>query len=340
MTFPPRHVSISIPIAEMSGVGEARRVAMSLARSLQFSESDAGRVGVVVTEAATNIVQHARHGEILLRPYAFQAPPVLELLALDKGPGMENVAEAMRDGFSTGGSRGVGLGAIARLATTFEVFSSPGLGTALLARLGRQGEQQQASQHLDYGVVCVPKRGEDASGDAWSVVMAPGRSAILVVDGLGHGSLAFDAAREALRIFEAHPEESPVSLLKILHAGLRGSQGAVAAIADIDWSARDVRFAGAGNIGGTLLPDDRRSAGLVSHAGTLGHSMTHFQEFHYPWPDHGHLILHSDGLSSRWTVEPYPGLRRKDPSIVAGVLYRDFASRTDDVVVLVAREKL
>src|SRR5687768_12542782 len=161
MTFPPRHVSISIPITERSGTGEARRVAMSLARRLQFSESDAGRVGVVVTEAATNILQHARHGEVLLRPYAFHTPPVLEVLALDRGPGMENVAEAMRDGFSTGGSRGVGLGAIARLSTTFEAFSSPGLGTALLARLGRSGDQQPAPQYLECGVVCVPKRGEE-----------------------------------------------------------------------------------------------------------------------------------------------------------------------------------
>ena len=78
---------------------------------------------------------------------------------------------------------------------------------------------------------------------------------------------------------------------------------------------------------------------MVSHTGTVGQNVTRFQEFTHRWPDEGLLILHSDGLSSRWTLEPYPGLTRKDPSLVAGVLYRDFVSGHDDVVVLVARER-
>ena len=98
-------------------------------------------------------------------------------------------------------------------------------------------------------------------------------------------------------------------------------------------------WAGAGNIAGTLAPVEGRSCGLVSHNGTLGHSITRFQEFSYPWPDQGLLILHSDGLSNRWDLNPYPGLSRKDPSLIAGVLYRDFANRGDDVVVLVGRER-
>ncbi len=330
---------MSILIEEASGVAEARRFAMKLAEALQFSEPDIGRVALVVTEAATNIVQHAGRGEILLRPFALDAPASLEVLALDKGPGMANVAEALRNGFSTGGSSGQGLGAIARLSTCFEISSTPGKGTALLARIGRLESTRPLAPGLEWGVVCVPKRDEEVCGDAWAVTAGHVRNTILVVDGLGHGLHAFDVANQALRAFSGHARERPVSILDALHQTLRETRGAVAAVAEIGWDTRELRWAGAGNIAGTLVPVEGKSSSLVSHSGTVGHNITRFQEFTYSWPDAGLLILHSDGLSSRWALEPYPGLTRKDPSLVAGVLYRDFASRRDDVVVLVGRER-
>lgn len=320
-------------------MAEARRFAMKLAEALQFGESDIGRVALAVTEAATNIVQHARRGEILLRPFALDAPASLEVLALDKGPGMANVAEALRDGFSTGGSSGHGLGAIARLSTCFEITSAPGKGTALLARIGRVKPKRLAEPGLEWGVVCVPKRDEVVSGDAWAVTAGHVRNAILVVDGLGHGLHAFGTAKEALRTFWEYAAERPESVLNALHQTLRGTRGAVAAVTEIDWDTRELRWAGVGNIAGTLVPVQGKASSLVSHNGTVGQNVTRFQEFTHRWPDEGLLILHSDGLSSRWALEPYPGLTRKDPSLIAGVLYRDFASRRDDVVVLVARER-
>ena len=339
VALPARHVSISVPVEEASGVAEARRLATKLAEALRFSESDIGRVALVVTEAATNIVQHAGRGEILLRPFALGAPASLEVLALDKGPGMANVGEALRDGFSTGASSGHGLGAIARLSTSFEISSVPGKGTALLARIGRVKPKRPAAPGLEWGVVCVPKRDEEVCGDAWAVTAGHVRNTILVVDGLGHGLHAFDAANQALGAFRAHVRERPESILSALHQALLGTRGAVAAVAEIGWDKRELRWAGAGNIAGTLVPVEGKSSSLVSHSGTVGHNITRFQEFTYSWPDAGLLILHSDGLSSRWALEPYPGLTRKDPSLVAGVLYRDFASRADDVVVLVGRER-
>jgi anti-sigma regulatory factor (Ser/Thr protein kinase) len=339
VTLPAHHVSLSLPIEEASGVAEARRFAMKLAEALQFSESDIGRVALVVTEAATNIVQHAGRGEILLRPFALETPASLEVLALDKGPGIANVAEALRDGFSTGGSSGQGLGAIARLSTCFEISSAPDKGTALLARIGRVKPKRPVEPGLEWGVVCVPKREEEVCGDAWAVTAGHVRNTILLVDGLGHGLHAFDAAKEALGAFWEHAGEDPASILNALHQTLRGTRGAVAGVAEIDWDKRELRWAGAGNIAGSLVPVEGKASSLLSHSGTVGQSVTRFQEFTHRWPDDGLLILHSDGLSSRWALEPYPGLTRKDPSLIAAVLYRDFASRLDDVVVLVGRER-
>jgi hypothetical protein len=192
---------------------------------------------------------------------------------------------------------------------------------------------------LEWGVVCVPKRDEKVCGDAWAVAAGHVRNIILVVDGLGHGVHAFDAANQALRTFWGHAGERPESILSALHQALRETRGAVAAVAAIDWDKRELRWAGAGNIAGTLVPVEGKASSLVSHSGTVGQNVTRFQEFTHPWPDAGLLILHSDGLSHHWKLEPYPGLTRKDPSLIAGVLYRDFASRQDDVVVLVGRER-
>ena len=317
----------------------ARRFARTLAEALRFSESDIGRVALVVTEAATNIVQHAGCGEILLRRFGLKAPASLEILALDKGPGMANVAEALRDGFSTGGSSGHGLGAIARLSTGFEISSAPGKGTALLARIGPVKPKRSAQPGLEWGVVCVPKREEAVCGDAWAVTAGHVRNTILVVDGLGHGLHAFDAANAALLAFWKHARERPESILNALHETLRATRGAVAGVTEIDWDKRELRWAGAGNIAGTLVPVEGKASSLISHIGTVGQNVTRFQDFIHAWPDAGLLILHSDGLSSHWALEPYPGLTRKDPSLIAGVLYRDFASRRDDVIVLVGRER-
>ena len=344
VALPARHVSFSVAIEQPSGVGEVRRVALDLAEALHFNAPEIDRAVQVVSEAATNILKHARRGEILLRASAPEAPPSLEILALDQGPGMGNVANALRDGFSTSGSPGLGLGAIARISNFFEISSAPNKGTALVARIdanapGRPLQNDPNLPGLEWGVVCVPKPGEEVCGDAWAVKAGAARDSVLLVDGLGHGIPASEAAGQALHAFERCAGERPETSLKILHEAMSQTRGAVAAIAEIDWRERTFRYAGAGNIAASLVPVKGAAYNMVSHNGTVGKQVSRFQEFSYPWPEQGLLILSSDGLSTQWTLEPYPGLSRKHPSLIAGVLYRDFASRRDDVVVLVARER-
>ena len=339
VTLPASHVSLSVPVLEMSGVGEARRLAAAHAVAIGFSETDVERLALVVTEASTNLVQHGGGGELLLRAWGSGSLACgVELLVLDQGPGMANVSACMRDGFSTGGSRGVGLGAIARLSTTFDVFSAPGKGTAILARIGDSTVGSTGSA-LEWGAVCVAKQGEEVSGDAWAVQDGRGLSTILVVDGLGHGPHAFAAASKALLTFGEQAGEGPDSLLRTLDVALQGTRGAAVAVAEIQWGRRELHFAGVGNIAGSLLSSQARSRGLVSHNGTAGQSIERIQEFGHPWPEGGIVVMHSDGLSNSWELEAYPGLSQKAPSLIAGVLYRDFVRRRDDVVVVVARER-
>jgi anti-sigma regulatory factor (Ser/Thr protein kinase) len=329
---------LRVPIEDMSGAGEARRTALRFAQVLNFDEDEAGRVALAVTEAGTNIAQHAGHGEVLLRSMAMDASSGLEVLALDRGPGIDNLGACMRDGYSSAGSRGAGLGAIKRLSTSFDIFSAPGKGTALLSRHGAR-PKRAADSRLIWGAVCLPFDGEEASGDAWAVNEAPGRSTILVVDGIGHGLYAFEAAQDALEIFEGVKGAAPAAIIQTLDQRLRGTRGVVALLVDINWSSREVRHAGLGNISGKLLPNDQKSVGLISLPGTIGQGPQKAREFSHHLPDDGLVVLHSDGLSSHWDLDDYPGLSQKDPSLIAGVLYRDFRHQNDDVVVLVGRER-
>jgi anti-sigma regulatory factor (Ser/Thr protein kinase) len=327
--------SVTVTVAEPSQVGEARRRAVALAESLGFGPTQAGNVAVVVTEAATNLVKHTTGGLLALR--AVEGPtPTVEVLALDRGPGMADVQRCLEDGYSTAGSPGNGLGAIRRLAALFDVHSRPGVGSAVLAQLsaGPPGGAEQ----VEIGAVCLPFPGEEQCGDAWAISHEPDRCLLLVVDGLGHGPLATTAAREAVRIFEANIDRRPAEILQLAHPALRPTRGAAVAVAEIALDSRQVRFAGVGNIAGRIIQPNGTSRGLVSHNGTLGHQLHSVGEFTYPWPEGAVLVLHSDGLQTQWGLDRYPGLLGQHPGLIAGVLYRDFGRKNDDATVVVARD--
>ena len=229
-----------------------------------------------------------------------------------------------------------GLGAIARLATAFDIHSVPGTGTAVVAELWARTPGRATGGTLEVAGVTAPYPGETLCGDAWAVARRPEGGLILVVDGLGHGPDAHAAALEAVRLFQQSQRAEPVAVVEALHAGLRSTRGAALAVAGIEVGRSLVRYAGLGNIGGTILWRGA-ARNLVSHNGIAGHEARRIAEFTYPFPDGALLVLHSDGLTGHWSLDPYPGLAERHPALVAGVLYRDFKRGRDDVTVVVAR---
>src|SRR4051812_11126707 len=101
---------VSVPIREQSQISEARRKALQLAGTAGFSEQDSGRLALVVTEAATNILRHGGGGEIVLDARSERTGGQVDVIALDNGPGMANVQDCMRDGVSTADGTGSSLG--------------------------------------------------------------------------------------------------------------------------------------------------------------------------------------------------------------------------------------
>lgn len=329
--------AVLISISESSQAGEARRIALALANSLNFNETQRGKVGIVVSELANNLVQHAGQGVLLLQTIKRNNQSGIEIISLDKGPGIANISECLQDGFSTKNTPGNGLGAIQRLSTLFEIHSLPQQGTAILAQIWANKLLNQENIHLlELGSICLPISSETVSGDNWAIAKSNDYSLILVVDGLGHGPMAAAAAAVAIEIFK-QVHESLKAMVEAMHRAMRPTRGAALAVAQIDLKSQTVQYVGVGNISATIHSASGNCR-MVSHNGTVGHEVRKIQEFSYPWQREGILIMHSDGLGTHWDLSHYQGLAAKHPSLIAGVLYRDFNRGRDDVTVLVARE--
>lgn len=325
--------NLVLPVHDSSQVGTARRAAVAEAERLGAAESVTGKVALVVTELATNLARHGGGGELLVRSLAEPASG-LEIVAIDRGPGMASVEQALRDGYSTGGSSGVGLGAVQRIADRCEIYSVRGGGTAVLVRL-RLAPTPPLPEVAIAGV-CVAMPGETACGDAWSWFADRHGWSVLVADGLGHGRDAAAAAAEAVRVFRAHAGAPAADILAAAHGALRHTRGAAVGLAEVRPQRHEATFTGVGNIGATLLNTDGTRS-LISHAGIVGHECRKIQTFTYPWTEDSVLVLYSDGLQTRWTLDRYPALRSRDPALLAAVLYRDFARGRDDVTVVAGR---
>jgi anti-sigma regulatory factor (Ser/Thr protein kinase) len=319
-------MTVAVPVSDESAVAEARRRAVAAATALGVDEVQAGQVAIVATELATNLVKHGSGGRLLVGT----GERAIELLALDRGPGMSDIARCLADGYSSAGTPGNGLGAVRRLSQQVEIASWPGKGTAVYARVARA----EAGPAPAIAGVVVAKPGEDACGDAWAWHEdAEGRT-VFVVDGLGHGTDAAVAANEAVRQFMRSRAEAPADIVQAVHLALRHTRGGAVAVARIVWASATVVYAGLGNIAGTVAGPGGQLRRMVSHNGTAGHNARKIQAFEYPCGG-GPLIMHTDGIGTGWTLGPYPGLAQAHPMLAAGVLYRDHARGRDDATVVV-----
>lgn len=334
------------PVADMTHVAEARRLATQMGSALGFSIEAASDLGIIVTELAKNLVTHAGGGQLLFRALSGRDGEVgLETLSVDSGPGMANVSECLRDGFSTRGTPGNGLGAVRRLSRTFDIYSKPQQGAVILSQVwasrslaSRTGAVETVSRtKIVVGAVNVPVKGEKECGDSWAVRESPGTTSMLVIDGLGHGPLAAQAATAGVKAFEGAGERTAREHISMVNDALRPTRGAAGAVSLIDHAAGTLTYCGVGNISAAVIADDTERH-LVSHNGTLGHDTKTLREFAYPWTSSSLLVMTSDGLTSRWSLAPYAGIRLRHPSVIAGVLFRDFCRGRDDSTVVVLGE--
>lgn len=317
-----------------------------IAESAGFSGSRLGEVEIIISEMTSNLVKHAfGEGEILVKTITEDEKPGLEFICIDNGPGMADPQRMLQDGTSTVGTLGQGLGAIARLSDDFEIFSRPAQGTILLSRifLEKNNEAQilkpgsKSKNNLELGTVMVAKPGENACGDGWAFSKKFGLSTLLAVDGLGHGPEANNASREAINYFLNTTERVPSELLTSIHNTIRKTRGVVGAVISYNEKKKVLNYCGIGNISTRIYtPETVKS--FFSYNGIIGMnkpSSIHTQEFECEAPVM--VVITSDGVKSRWDLNKYPNIIKHDPSIIAALVYRDYARRTDDTLVIVLK---
>ena len=333
---PPQADAHALELGDTSAVGEAKRHAAALMRLAGGDERAAGEAAIVAAELASNTVRHGGGGLLLLRRLEPPDVPGLELLALDSGPGMANLGESLRDGHSSTGTPGTGLGAVRRLSSVFDIHAPPGRGTAVLSRLGAAARPEPAPPApFTVGAASLPRRGETVCGDAWAAHQAAGRAVFLVADGLGHGVQAHTAAVLAVQVFTTRAAGPPDELVAALDAALRATRGAAVGVVEVAPARGLVRSAGLGNIAARIL-EGGGSSSLVFTEGTAGAGGRRARAFERAWPAGGILVMHSDGVARHWDLDDQPGLRSRHPSLIAGVILRDARRERDDATVLVA----
>lgn len=337
---------VAVPVHEISQVGEARRLAVQAAQALGFDDVATGRVALVATELGTNLVRHAQKGQLLIASIESEGVPMVEMLSLDQGPGMANVSAHMVDGFSTGGTSGSGLGAVRRLSTEFDIFSLTGAGTVAMARVsgttppvGSLPEPRNGDERpFLVGAIALAAPGEIVCGDAWAVEQQGQRIAAVMADGLGHGPLAMAASQAAVGLFQSDPFGVPSQVVERMHAPLRATRGAAVLMACLDGEQEQLTFSGAGNIAGRVISgvEDRS---LMTQHGTVGLQLRRLNDTRYDWPLHAIVVLHSDGLTTRWDLDQARGVLQHHPVVIAAWLIRDHCRGRDDATVLIVKRR-
>lgn len=321
----------SIAITDRSSAGEVRRTAVAAAQALGFDEQRRSDIGIVATEAANNVVLHGGGGEFLVCPFQRGSQAWLDLLALDTGSGIRDVAQAVEDGYSTIGTTGQGLGAMQRLSDSSSLYSLPQRGTAFWSQFQKDPKQSGRS----YGAVNIAMKGETRCGDAILVLPGMTRSLYMVVDGLGHGAQAAEAADEAVLTVQGCAQEPAAEIITRTHDALKKTRGAAMSVAIVEHEKKLITYSGIGNVSGSIV-SGTSSRSMISQNGTLGAILPRVHEYTYPFQDRSFLVMYSDGLNTKCSTVGFPGLLSRPAQLIAGVLYRDFSRRRDDATVLLA----
>lgn len=342
----------SVEIRDEAQVGMARRAVHNYAARFDFTEMELAQIDIVVQEIGTNAVRYATDGGWLHFTSILGSAPGLELFYWDTGPGIYNIDRAVRDGVSTSGSLGSGLGAIGRLMDEFEVYSTvratgrlipsavrrTSHGTVLLARkwVGQSKGSEAASLTSHIGVWSRPHPGETVNGDAYFMCWRDGRALFAVIDGLGHGRGAREAADVALNTLDDWMGEPLDELLMSAHHALHATRGAVIGAAVIDYNTHRFYYAGIGNIAVRVFGSPE-PVSIVPANGLLGGRLGKVRVWSHQWKEGMTLIMTSDGLSETWDINSYPDLLKRSPQLLAGILMRDYARKADDATVLVVK---
>jgi len=334
----PTHQQFTV--SHPADVGAVRRAVRGYADRLGAGPALADRAGLAATELATNLLRHALPGGwILARPLP---PSAVEMLSVDRGPGIRDVAAAVRGRSPRQGSLGRGLAAVAHVCSYFDIDTGPGQATTVLAVVEPADVAHAAARRTPPPPRCwagVSVGLDEACGDGWAVAEVNGGTTITVIDGLGHGVHASLAADVAVATLAGDPADLDGYLCRA-NTAMLGTRGAAVMVCRLEPGRGQLRCLSVGNVRAGILCDDRRRT-LISYRGAVGtHEMLpRAKIMSYPWPPGAMLVAWTDGLPGHIDLSAYPELFSRDPAIAAAALHRDQSSGRDDSTVVVVRNQ-
>ncbi|WP_369212819.1 SpoIIE family protein phosphatase [Streptomyces flavofungini] len=329
--------TLHVPIDHHSAVQTAADRARELAQVCGMPGALPDQAAVLASELASNISKHARNGAVFLQqsPLGRRSPldtaldTGLDIVAVDNGPGIADIALSLTDGYSTTKTMGAGLGAVRRIASDFTLRSAAGRGTSVHARLAGPGG---AKPRADIGALCLPAAGERTSGDGYAVVADDTSLTGLVVDGLGHGPDAAAVSLRAMRTFLACADAPLPEIIEALHSALRHTRGAAASLVRV--GAGHAEFCGVGNIRAAVLSSYGVARQLTGQPGIVGYNLPVPRVQHLDVSGHTGLVLCTDGIDHRWARDPDPAQLNLPPVLLAASLAHTYRLRRDDATVL------
>ncbi|MBC8342730.1 MAG: ATP-binding protein [Bacteroidetes bacterium] len=331
---------------ELNGLDQIdgiRMAARAMAEDHSFNEVKTEEVALVVTELATNMIKFAGKGEIMINKFEINGRKGLDVFGQDHGPGIENLEITLRDGYSSVGSLGVGIGGIKRLSDEFDCFSlmaqhSPRQVDGFTVFFSRKWAQNKdyLNNHFELGYISRPFPGEIMNGDHLFIHETASGLIAAVVDGIGHGKEAAFAAQTAVEYMAVNTSDSIDEILVGLHQSLMHTRGAVVSVAKFEMDKKQFTYGGIGNIY-ARVENSPHPVHPVSLNGTLGSRIGKIRSFEYPWVPGSVLIMSSDGISNRWNMEDFPSLIKKHPALIAYVIYHNHCRTNDDASIMIIK---
>ena len=317
-----------------------RSTARDAATAVGFDETAREEIAIVAMELATNVLVHADSGDLTVAQVTDGEREGIRIESLDIGPGIQNVPEAFADGESTAGSLGGGLGAVNRLMdhVTVTAPGEPNYGTHIVADRWRRPARETVG-HLPFsiGAASRPMDPGTANGDSFIIARWNDSALVGVIDGLGHGAKAHEAAVAAKQYVERHYDNDLRAIFDGTERACRGTRGVVMTLARFDWADGTVTTGAVGNINHKVRGDV--DLGLVQRRGVVGANGPSPRVSTVDWPTDATLVLFSDGVGSHWDWDEYGGpLDVSGTELAQGLLERHGKDHDDATVLAVTGE--
>lgn len=328
----------SYKVEDKSYTSFVKREIHNLITTNGYKPHKVGEIDIVVSELLTNLTKFVGEGEFLYRLGTDNKGDFFEMYCLDKGAGIKNINQMMKDGISTVNTLGQGLGAVERLSSESAFFTARNWGTVAYSKIYKEPTETTFEKPvIDFGAIQVPIAGELVCGDGYHIKHTDKGIYFFLGDGLGHGEHAHEAVSEAIKAFRICREKSPVEMLQFIHREVKKTRGLVATIVFLNLTTRKWHICGVGNIS-TSIFTGLECKNYTPYNGIVGLNIPRtLTESTYDVQKYQTLFMHSDGLQTRWNLLNMPGLLKHSPNVIAGALYNEYARKTDDMSVLAAK---